>query len=541
MFKSKNLFYLLLILTSQMIILNCLKNNDDKGGGGLLSADLDQLGYNYDELTDSSETQPPPPQTTTQQTTLPTSNDYSCQLQVQSETYSTKQDISYMAYAGNAFNYEVSCHVNDAKMRPGDKYYIIDLILYGPNNRVQRAWREQFNSNILAKSKNLAINKKVSYRWLGINSFVCSVTKYNYLINKFTRTCQKTSKVNVTEKTPKYDEYNPFMNLLTSTSFYGDNFIFKSNQRIITTTTQAQKSTTTISLTLKNKSVNSKNVIKFDYYDDDIEKTNQIKQTNKDTPTTFSSNPVTSLNLSAKAMQFRDVYETNHHEDKKLVNDSKKLFLNSKTNKTSLNVEQLLNRRIKFLQPLFVITLFLIIFFISIGTIIYLTYYQKTKDEHRRRSGNSTPNTDTLNDKMLKDKNIQPIVSSSHQDQSGESIELSRSLTNENVSECTEENSKSKNIFKKFKSQFIQSKMTRTIIIKGGRGNKKSQKCEYSSACSSSASSSDNHSQSNECSISNSSDCVEQNNKNSNKKSVINIKVECEDCDEANEWDKLNK
>ena len=138
---------------------------------------------------------------------------------------------------------------------------------------------------------------------------------------------------------------------------------------------------------------------------------------------------------------------------------------------------------------------------------------------------------------MLEDKNIKPIESSTSQDQSGESMELSQSITNENISQCTEENNTSTNLFRKFKNKFIRTKMTRTIIIKGGKGNKKSKKCEYSSACSSS---SDNHSQSNECSISNSSDCIESN-KKSIKKSVVNKKVDCEDCSEANEWDKLNK
>jgi hypothetical protein len=107
---------------------------------------------------------------TTQPMTPPPSEN-TCQLQIQSETFTTRPDVTMVAFAGNAYTYEISCHVNDAKMRTGDKYYIIDLILYGPNMRVQRAWREQFSANNLLKSRQLAINKRVSYRWLGINSF----------------------------------------------------------------------------------------------------------------------------------------------------------------------------------------------------------------------------------------------------------------------------------------------------------------------------------------------------------------------------------
>ena len=65
-----------------------------------------------------------------------------CQLNIETPSLSPSLSSNFIdvdgssssssaAIAGNAFTYDVSCHVNDPKMRPGDKYYIIDLILYG--------------------------------------------------------------------------------------------------------------------------------------------------------------------------------------------------------------------------------------------------------------------------------------------------------------------------------------------------------------------------------------------------------------------------
>lgn len=80
-------------------------------------------------------------------------------------------------YAGNGYTYAINCHVNDAKMRPGDKYYVIDLIVYGPNQRVAKAWREQFTAaSLFATSKSFFINKSLSFYWLGENNIVCAVS-----------------------------------------------------------------------------------------------------------------------------------------------------------------------------------------------------------------------------------------------------------------------------------------------------------------------------------------------------------------------------
>jgi hypothetical protein len=127
------------------------------------------------------------------------SHDNTCQLQVQSESFSNKENEILNAYAGNAFSYELGCHINDPLMKVGDKYYIIDLIVYGPNNRVAKAWREQFSISSLFKNRNMFMNKKISFRFLGLNKVICSITKYNNLLNQFTRICEKASTVNASE------------------------------------------------------------------------------------------------------------------------------------------------------------------------------------------------------------------------------------------------------------------------------------------------------------------------------------------------------
>jgi hypothetical protein len=126
-------------------------------------------------------------------------HDHTCQLQVQSESFSNKENEILSAYAGNAFSYELGCHINDPLMKVGDKYYIIDLIVYGPNNRVAKAWREQFSISSLFKSRNMFMNKKISFRFLGLNKVICSITKYNNLLNQFSRICEKATTVNATE------------------------------------------------------------------------------------------------------------------------------------------------------------------------------------------------------------------------------------------------------------------------------------------------------------------------------------------------------
>lgn len=92
------------------------------------------------------------------------------------ETTSNSGSITEGVYAGNGHNYAINCHVNDPKMRTGDKYYVIDLIVYGPNQRVAKAWREQFTTaSFMSNGKSFFLNKNLSFYWLGENNIVCGV------------------------------------------------------------------------------------------------------------------------------------------------------------------------------------------------------------------------------------------------------------------------------------------------------------------------------------------------------------------------------
>lgn len=90
-------------------------------------------------------------------------------------------------YAGNGHSYSINCHVSDPKMRAGDKYYVIDLIVYGPNQRVAKAWREQFTTaSLISNGKSFFINKNLSFYSLGENNIICGVSFcfMNYLTQR---------------------------------------------------------------------------------------------------------------------------------------------------------------------------------------------------------------------------------------------------------------------------------------------------------------------------------------------------------------------
>jgi len=76
------------------------------------------------------------------------------------------------------------------------------------------------------------------------------------------------------------------------------------------------------------------------------------------------------LSLKAKAMQFRNLVKTEPNTEQ----------LNDKEIKNGDLVVQKDNKKLKFLKPLTVIMLFVIVFSISICTIIYLTYHQKSNN-----------------------------------------------------------------------------------------------------------------------------------------------------------------
>ncbi len=72
------------------------------------------------------------------------------------------------------------------------------------------------------------------------------------------------------------------------------------------------------------------------------------------------------LSLKAKAMQFRNLANADTKAEK--LNEKKTENISDKTN----------SHKLKYVKPLGVIMLFVIVFCISICTIIYLTYHQKS-------------------------------------------------------------------------------------------------------------------------------------------------------------------
>lgn len=174
--------------------------------------------------------------------------------------------------AGNAYKYNLSCSINNKNFHYGDKHYIIDLIVYGPNRQL-KAWRYNFNvsAKLLASllttmptttttivvtttttptttitvtssstdtsetstdtkttletivlsdehivsKRDLSndiidgITKQFSFGWIGDTRMLCSIKKYNYVLNKFTR-CEQNLYLNVKEnfKMQQMSNYN---------------------------------------------------------------------------------------------------------------------------------------------------------------------------------------------------------------------------------------------------------------------------------------------------------------------------------------------
>lgn len=246
--------------------------------------------------------------------------DNGCYLQFKSDELRTRDADTLDVFAGNAFVYDIACTVSDSTMRSGDKYYVIDLVLYGPNSRVSKAWREQFSTS--RKYNSLSLNKKVSLNSIGINSLVCSVSKYNNLMNKFTKICNRKMDINATESslTPIVQYH--------STKF---NFFRLSD---------LQK------LSLRKK-----------VYNVETKKENVTESENAHNET---------ASLAARAMFYKSLVRSNNDQVKEAESNAQ---LEQIDNKTTTNLS--------FLQPIFVIFIFLVIFSISIGTILYLTYNQK--------------------------------------------------------------------------------------------------------------------------------------------------------------------
>ncbi|RNA25818.1 hypothetical protein BpHYR1_004898 [Brachionus plicatilis] len=242
-----------------------------------------------------------------------------CYLQFESQELRTRDADTLDAYAGNGFTYDIACTVTDSTMRSGDKYYVIDLVLYGPNSRVSKAWREQFSTH--RKYRSLSLNKKISLNSIGTNTLVCSVSKYNNLVNKFTKICNKKMDINATESglTPTV-QYQ-------STKF---NFVRLSDlQR----------------LSLRKK----------------VFRVGPSKENGTEADHVQNGTSI----LGARAMFYKSLFESKI-EDKRVTASNGPMAQSEPSHGSSFS----------FLQPIFVIFIFLVIFSISIGTIVYLTYNQ---------------------------------------------------------------------------------------------------------------------------------------------------------------------
>lgn len=287
-----------------------------------------------------------------------------CQMHIDTETImSMKRDVT-TAYAGNGFGYEIGCSVVDPNIKLGDKYYVIDLIVYGPNTRVAKAWREQFSTTTISQTRSLILNKSLSFHWLGINNIVCSVSKYNNLVNKFTRVCQTSSKINVVEKSlddklVQQQQKQPQNDLLKIASMHRQLWSTTRSTSLLSAISISKTTGEDVRTTTKEFNSNEKtNLLK------NSNETLKVEEQNKSELTNSS---LISLNLSAKAMQYRDLNEVS---DKKLIINSQM----SQYDKPAVR---------HFIQPLTVLVVFLVVFAVTIATLIYSTYQQKASKQYQ--------------------------------------------------------------------------------------------------------------------------------------------------------------
>ena len=188
--------------------------------------------------------------------------------------------------------------------------------------------------------------------------------------------CQKSVKVNATEK---IDDNISASNTVLKYILPSNNYLNQLNEMqaksVLSFKQQRQLFETQPSAAQKNKEREEKklNFLKNRFYETSTTSTNTQSLT-QSTTSIETKEPAASLNMSAKAMQFRNLFEANS-EVKKLVKvENKSMQVKGELDKPS--------SRMKILQPLTIISIFLVIFFVSIGTIVYLTYHQKTNDQY---------------------------------------------------------------------------------------------------------------------------------------------------------------
>lgn len=294
-------------------------------------------------------------------------NDNNCQMQINTELLSSvslrKRETSNV-FAGNGFQYGIGCNIFDPKLTSGDKYYVIDLIVYGPNTRVAKAWREQFTtSQIVQTNRHLTINKQLSFHWLGMNTIVCSVSKYNNLINKFTRICQKNNKINVIEnkKAIILDENKSIQSVLHK-------YIWSSILPNITTTTLTSTTPTPSSIIRSTEfHLKDKDLKNFNF--------NLINMLN-----TVNNNNQSENNITTKV-------EVMKHTSNKIIMQKKRSA-----------------------QPIIVLLVFLIVFSIAIATLVYSTYRRKSVKNYH--SVNIHPNDNSITIKINNDSKSSQVSES---------------------------------------------------------------------------------------------------------------------------------
>ena len=350
-----------------------------------------------------------------------------CQLNIETPSLSPSLSSNFIdvdgssssssaAIAGNAFTYDVSCHVNDPKMRPGDKYYIIDLILYGPNKRVAKAWRQQFPAVASSSDgERLSLSKTVSFRSLGENTLICSASKYNSLLNKFVRTCQKSHRVNVMETIDQIDDQTTTSSS-TSTS----------STKITTTTTTTTSTTTTVSnITTATNNGNematrSRQIFVPVRYDEEADKYNDYEYGEAGDAATGQQRSLSLLQVYDKRNETLETSDGNSSATARIVAKQRTsldevstikkslLFAKKLSSPSSASASSTSSSSFNLAQPLLVASLFLLIFFVAIVTIVYLAYYQ-----HQSVSNGISSTTSSDNGRLYTSVNVNKGVKSS--------------------------------------------------------------------------------------------------------------------------------
>ena len=344
-------------------------------------------------------------------------SDNNCQFKLSSDLLNAglfKKNENVSVYAGNGFSYDIGCSVSDTQIKNGDKYYMIHLIIYGPNSRVAKAWREQYQIG-----KNIVISRNVSFHSLGVNNIVCVIDKYNSLTNNFTRICQKNNKINVKERLDDANSTNLIKLLSSKYNAIKHAQLLKQKQQ------EQQQKNWEINFQfftsrkenfddLKNKNSILK-VLKSDF----LNKTSAftLMSTTASTATIenhtniniYNENLLTS-NISTWFNPNNNLTEFNFNLSSMEFNiENRKLIINQQTNLNNFN---LTNAKKQILQPLTVVFILVIIFSASIGTLVYLTYFQKSNHDYQSVKVVNNLEMDVESNSNHSPKNLKNVLNS---------------------------------------------------------------------------------------------------------------------------------